>query len=84
MAIAVQRYNKGSSALLDILLQLGLTAGERLETFAESEDTARVVKAARKTSGKERERRQRIEVVKRSERQERGEGEGQVYGAGQF
>ena len=82
LAIAIQRFNKGSTVLLD--MELELVAGTVLEDYATKEDTARVVRATWKTSAKEKERRKRIEVVKRQEQQERREREGEVYGAGQF
>ena len=84
LAIAIQRFNKGSTALLDMMLELELVAGTALEDYATKEDTTRVVRATRKTSAKEKERRKRIEAVKRQEQQERREREGEVYGAGQF
>ena len=83
LAIAIQRFNKGSTALLD-MLELELVAGTVLEDYATKEDTARVVRATWKTSTKEKERRKRIEAVKFQEQQERREREGEVYGAGQF
>ena len=84
LAIAIQRFNKGSTALLDMMLELEPVAGTVLEDYATKEDTARVVRATWKTSAKEKERRKRIEAVKRQEQQERREREGEVYGAGQF
>ena len=81
LAIAIQRFNKGSTVLLDMMLELELVAGTVLEDYATKEDTARVVRATWKTSAKEKER---IEAVKRQEQQERREREGEVYGAGQF
>ena len=84
LAIAIQRFNKGSTALLDMMLELELVAGTVLEDYATKEDTARVVRATWKTSAKEKERRKRIEAVKRQEQQEGREREGEVYGAGQF
>ena len=78
LAIAIQRFNKGSTALLDMMLELELVAGTVLEDYATKEDTARVVRATWKTSAKEKERRKRIEAVKRQEQQERRECEGEV------
>ena len=95
LAIAIQHFNKGSTALLDMMLELELVAGTVLEDYATKEDTARVVTATKedtarvvratwKTSAKEKERRKRTEAVKRQEQQERREREGEVYGAGRF
>ena len=84
LAVAVQRFNKGSTALLDMMLELELMVGPILEEFAGKEGTVRVVSSTRKSSSKERERRKRIDTAKRVEQQQRREQEGEVYGAGQF
>ncbi|KAL8607529.1 hypothetical protein ACOMHN_004498 [Nucella lapillus] len=47
--IAGQRFNKRSSAHMDVLMELELMVGPTLEDYTEREDTARVVKSTRKT-----------------------------------
>ena len=84
LAVAVQRFNKGLTALLDMMLELELMVGPILEEFAGKEDTARVISSTRRSSTKERERRKRIDAAKRVVQQQRREQEGEVYGAGQF
>ncbi|XP_076434627.1 uncharacterized protein LOC143274639 [Babylonia areolata] len=81
---SLREVNKGSSALLDVMLELELVGGSTLGDFVLKEDTARVVKSSRKSSEKEKEKRKKIEMVRRMERQERQEREGEVYGPGQF
>ena len=56
LAIAIQHFNKGASALMDVLLELELVAGPSLEEYSMKEDTSRVAKATRSTSAKQRER----------------------------
>ncbi|KAL8610608.1 hypothetical protein ACOMHN_006327 [Nucella lapillus] len=84
LAIAVQRFNKGASALQDVMLELELVTGSTVEDFALKEDTARVRKATTKSSDKEKEKRKKMDTVRRREQQERREREGEVYGPGQF
>ncbi|KAL8585901.1 hypothetical protein ACOMHN_019316 [Nucella lapillus] len=84
LAIAVQRFNKGASALQDVMLELELVTGSTVENFALKEDTARVRKATKKSSDKEKEKRKKMDTVRRREQQERREREGEVYGPGQF
>ncbi|KAL8563509.1 hypothetical protein ACOMHN_066176 [Nucella lapillus] len=84
LAIAVQRFNKGASALQDVMLELELVTGSTVEDFALKEDTARVRKATKKSSDKEKEKRKKMDTVRRREQQERREREGEVYGPGQF
>ncbi|KAL8602436.1 hypothetical protein ACOMHN_063138 [Nucella lapillus] len=84
LAIAVQRFNKGASALQDVMLELELVTGSTVEDFALKEDTARVRKATKKSSDKEKEKRKKMDTVRRREQQERREREGEVYRPGQF
>ena len=81
LALAVQKYNKGSTALIDMLLQLELATGPSLEEYVEKADNTRVKTATRKSSGKERAKRTRMEIARRQEQQER---EGPQYEAGGF
>ncbi|KAL8578549.1 hypothetical protein ACOMHN_028821 [Nucella lapillus] len=82
LAIAVQRFNKGASALQDVMLEL--VTGSTVEDFALKEDTARVRKATKKSSDKEKEKRKKMDTVGRREQQKRREREGEVYGPEQF
>ena len=84
LGISVQRFNKGSTATADILVELELMTSRCTELYAEQEDLARVQSATRKNSNKEREKRKRIDIVRRRERQDRQGREGEVYGPGQF
>lgn len=84
LAIAVQRFNKGSSAILDIMVELELVVDHLAKDHAEKEDLARVQSATRKASNKARQRREAVESIRRQERQDRHRREGEVYGAGQF
>ena len=43
LSVAVQRFNKGSTALLDMMLERTLVAGSSLELYMEKENTSRVV-----------------------------------------
>ena len=81
LALAVQKYNKGSTALIDMLLQLELATGPSLEEYVEKADNTRVKTATRKSSGKERAKRTRMEIACCQEQQER---EGPQYEAGRF
>ena len=82
LAIAI-RFDKGASALMNVLLELELVAGPSLEEYSMKEDTSRVAKATRSTSAKQRERRKRVETARQAEQQQRHE-RGEVYGPGQF
>ena len=68
LALAVQIYNKGSTALISMLLQLELATEPSLEEYVEKADNTRVKTAARKSSGKERAKRTRMEIARRQER----------------
>ena len=78
LGISVQRFNKGSTATADILVELELMTSRCTELYAEQEDLARVQSATRKNSNKEREKRKRIDIVRRRERQGRQGREGEV------
>lgn len=69
LTISVQRY-KGSTALLDIMLELDLTAGRLGEKFEEVEDLERVKSASRKASNKEKDCRKKIDDIRRREREQ--------------
>lgn len=84
LAIAVQQFNKGSSALLDVMVELEILTDRQGADYAVQQDSSRVVKATRKSSNKEKERRKKIDAIHRQERQERGDREGEVYAAGAF
>ena len=84
VSIAVQQFNKGSSALVDVMIELELTASNFTTQFVEQADTSSVEAATRKSSEKEMKRRKQIDIVQRCERQKREEREGVAYGAGQF
>lgn len=83
LAICVQRYNKGSTALLDVMVELDLTAGKLAEKFVEEEDTARAKTASRQASNKEKERRKKVDEARRRERELRRQREENLYGAGE-
>ena len=79
LALSVQRFNKGSTALLDMLVQLELMTGPSMEEYVEKEDSNRVVEATRKTSTKE--KRRKIDLVRWQEHQQR-QNQGVVYDGG--
>ena len=84
VAISCTRYNKGSSALLDVLAQLDLHAGGACEEFVSKSDTLRVQKASRKCSEKAKKRRKTMENAKRRENERRSAAEGETYAPGGF
>ncbi|XP_076451528.1 uncharacterized protein LOC143287427 [Babylonia areolata] len=84
VAVCVQRYNKGSTALLDVLAELDLVAGSNAEMFAEKSDMLRVKTATRKSSDRAKQKRKKIETVRRQEREHRRADEGEVYAPGAF
>jgi len=55
LAIAVQRFNEGLTALLDMMLELELMVGPILEEFAGKEDTASAFLHQKKLHQRERE-----------------------------
>jgi hypothetical protein len=84
LGIAVQRFNKGSTAHLDFLVELELLCNRSTEEYVEQADLTRVKTATRKSSEREKRKRQRVETARRRERAERRGMEGEVYGAGLF
>ena len=82
LSTAVQQFNKGSSALVDVKDELKLTTSNFTTQFVKQADTSRVEAATRKTPEKENKRRKQIDIVQRRECQEREEREELVYGAG--
>lgn len=84
LALSVQRFNKGSSAFVDVLQQLELVVSPSMLAYVEQQDGKRVCAATRKTSSKEKERKKRVDMARRQELHERQEREGNMYGAGQF
>ncbi|KAK7473611.1 hypothetical protein BaRGS_00035158 [Batillaria attramentaria] len=63
LAIAVQQFNKGSSALLDVMVELEILTDRPGEEYAAQQDASRVVCATRKSSKKEKERRKKIDAI---------------------
>ena len=84
VAICVQRFNKGSTALLDVLTELDIVAGTNAEDFVESEDFKRAKSATRTSSQNTKDRRKMIDAIHRQEREGRRGQEGQVYAPGAF
>ena len=66
LALSVQRFDKGSTALLDMLVQLELMTGPSMEEYVEKEDSNRVVEATRKTSTKDKEKNRPCEAARTS------------------
>ena len=84
LALAVQRFNRGSSANLALLKKIEITPAKGVGAYAEQQDIVRVKAATRKSSNKQKERRKKIDEAQRAERQERLDRAGVMYGAGQF
>ena len=84
VAICVQRFNKGSTALLDVLTELDIVAGTNAEDFVENEDIKRAKSATRTSSQNTKDRRKMIDAIHRQEREGRRGQEGQVYAPGAF
>lgn len=84
LAVCAQRFNKGSAAHLDVLMELDIVGGELAEQSAEKEDVRRVKDATRKSSEQAKKRRKAIDAVHRQEREHRQGVEGVQYAAGQF
>ncbi|XP_076470600.1 uncharacterized protein LOC143300657 [Babylonia areolata] len=84
LAITIQKFNQGSSALLCVLAELELLTTTTTQQFAEEENVSRLKSATRKSSAKEKEKRKKIDAIRRRERQDQQEREGLVYGAGEF
>ncbi|XP_076451550.1 uncharacterized protein LOC143287445 [Babylonia areolata] len=72
------------SALLDVLAELDLVAGSNAQMFAEKSDMLRVKTATRKSSDRAKQKRKKIETVRRQEREHRRADEGEVYTPGAF
>jgi hypothetical protein len=66
LAIAVQRFNKGSSALLDVMVELEVVTDSIIVNYAEKKDLQRVKTSSRKSLEKAR-KRQKIDGVRRQE-----------------
>jgi hypothetical protein len=68
LGIAVQRSNKGSTAHLDFLVELELLCNRSTEEYVEQADLTRVKTATRKSSEREKRKRQRVETARHRER----------------
>ena len=66
LALSVQRFSNGSTALLDMLVQFELMTGPSMEKYVEKEDSNRVVEATRKTSTKDKEKNRPCEAARTS------------------
>ncbi|KAL8568972.1 hypothetical protein ACOMHN_017143 [Nucella lapillus] len=84
LGIAVQKFNQGSTALLNILLELELMQNTRAAEYGEQEDVKRVNKATRRSSQQAQEKRKKIDDIRRRERQAFLAREGPAYGAGEY
>ncbi|KAL8571954.1 hypothetical protein ACOMHN_026166 [Nucella lapillus] len=84
IVIAVQKFNQGSTALLNILLELELMQNTRAAEYGEQEDVKRVNKATRRSSQQAQEKRKKIDDIRRRERQAFLAREGPAYGAGEY
>ena len=84
VAVCCPRFNKGSTAILDVLAELDLVAGRQAEECMAQSDLSRVQNAARKSSEKAKKRRKTIEAVRRQERGKCRATEGETYAAGAF
>ena len=84
VAICVQRFNKGSTALLEVLTELDTVAGTNAEDFVESEDIKRAKSATRTSSQNTKDCRKMIDAIHRQKREGRRGQEGQVYAPGAF
>ncbi|KAL8577314.1 hypothetical protein ACOMHN_048368 [Nucella lapillus] len=84
LGIAVQKFNQGSTALLNILLELELMQNTRAAEYGEQEDVKRVNKATRRNSQQAQEKRKKIDDIRRRERQAFLAREGPAYGAGEY
>ena len=84
LGIAVQKFNQGSTALLNILLELELMQNTGAAEYGEQEDVKRVKKSTRRSSKQAQEKRKKVEDIRRRERQALLEREGPAYGAGEF
>ena len=84
VAVCAQRYNKGSSAHLDVMLELDIVGGVLAEDRFEKEDLRRVKEATHKSSEQAKTRRKAIEAVQRQERERRRGQEGVQYAPGGF
>ncbi|KAL8573001.1 hypothetical protein ACOMHN_010431 [Nucella lapillus] len=84
IVIAVQKFNQGSTALLNILLELELMQNTRAAEYGEQEDVKRVNKATRRSSQQAQEKRKKIDDIRRRECQAFLAREGLAYGAGEY
>ena len=84
VALCVQQYNKGSSTLLDILMDLNLVSSRNVNAYIERKDFKRVAASNRKSTEKARIHREVVDMARRKENQERRQREGVVYAAGAF
>ncbi|KAL8582698.1 hypothetical protein ACOMHN_058075 [Nucella lapillus] len=84
LGIAVQKFIQGSTALLNILLELELMQNTRAAEYGEQEDVKRVNKATRRSSQQAQEKRKKIDDIRRRERQAFLACEGPAYGAGEY
>ena len=78
LSVAVQRFSKGSTALLDMMLEMKFVAGSSLEQYEEKENTSSIVTATSKRYAKEKENRKKLDTLRRQERRKRQEQEGSV------
>lgn len=84
LGLAVQQFNKGTTATVDVLEKIEITPTKAVVDYAENQDTLRVRTASRKSSNKEKERRKTIDNLLRAERLARQGAGGVMYGAGRF
>lgn len=84
LGIAVQKFNQGSTALLNIMLELELLQSAPTAEYGELEDVKRVKKATKRTSKRAKKKRRKMDDKHRRERQEQVEREGPAYGGGEF
>lgn len=67
VAVCIQRFNNGSTALLDVLTELDIVAGTYAEDFVEREDIQRAKSATRTLSQHAKDRCKMIEAIHRQE-----------------
>ena len=82
VAIAVPKFNKGSSAHLDVMEELELLAGVLAVQNVQREDEERLKSASRKSSQQARRKRKRMDDTRRAENQTLQREEGVLYSPG--
>ena len=84
LALAVQQFNKGASAHLDLLRKVDITPSRALEEYCEKKDVKRMQHSSRNSTLKEKQRRQKIDDAKRAEMEACRRGDGVNYAGGGF